>query len=134
MAPSKKHHKKEPEHHKGYETRDAHFKNVMLIGAGLMGLMILILVFVWVLYKVFPEYSSQPGKVPETFTEAVTLPPTPRLQANPYEELVRLHATEDSVLTSYGWNGKDSAFVRIPIARAMETVLANGLPARQADK
>lgn len=106
----------------------------MLTGAGLMGLMVFILIFVWVLYKVFPEHSPQPGKIPETFTQAENPPPTPRLQANPHEELVKLRASEDSILTSYGWSGKDSSFVRIPVERAMEILAKKGLPVRNVEE
>ncbi len=59
------------------------------------------------------------------------LPPEPRLQTNPREDLLKLRASEDATLDSYGWVDKNLGIVRIPIALAMKLTLERGLPARQ---
>ncbi len=56
----------------------------------------------------------------------------PLLQISPPAELARFRASEDSLLESYGWVDPDSGTVRVPIERAMQMVVEEGLPARSA--
>lgn len=58
-------------------------------------------------------------------------PPEPRLQLEPKTDLDVLHAAEDKVLRGWGWVNKDAGTVHVPVKRAMEMLLAKGLPARQ---
>ena len=62
------------------------------------------------------------------------LPPEPRLQANPKQDLRDLRESEDALLKSYGWVDKNNGVVRIPIDEAMKLVLQRGLPARPASE
>jgi hypothetical protein len=48
------------------------------------------------------------------------LPPEPRLQAEPVEDLRRLRDEEDAVLESYAWIDRSQGIVQIPIERAIE--------------
>lgn len=50
------------------------------------------------------------------------LPPPPRLQANPSEEMAAFRARENEILSTYGWIDPNRGVVRIPIERAMELV------------
>jgi hypothetical protein len=59
------------------------------------------------------------------------LPPGPRLQASPEQELRRMRAHENEVLASYGWADPAAGRVRIPIDRAIEVLAARGLPPRR---
>lgn len=59
-------------------------------------------------------------------------PPSPRLQEHPKRDLDTLRAAEDKVLSGYAWVDKGAGVVQVPIERAMEMLLARGLPARQA--
>ena len=59
------------------------------------------------------------------------MPPEPRLQIHPREDLQDLRASEDAILNSYGWVDKNAGIVRIPIDEAMKLILQRGLPARQ---
>jgi hypothetical protein len=56
------------------------------------------------------------------------LPPEPRLQPSPVQDLRQLRAAEEAVLHNYGWVNKQGGIVRIPVDRAMELVLERGLP------
>jgi hypothetical protein len=56
-------------------------------------------------------------------------PPGPRLQSDPNKEMADLRAEEANALSTYAWLSEDKTAARIPIERAMELVLANGLPA-----
>ena len=59
------------------------------------------------------------------------LPPEPRLQTNPRQDLRDLRSAEDAALTSYGWVDKSAGIARIPIGEAMKLTVERGLPARQ---
>jgi hypothetical protein len=55
--------------------------------------------------------------------------PTPRLQTDDgNEEVAELHSREDLLLNHYSWVDRASGKLRIPISRAMELVVQNGLP------
>jgi len=62
------------------------------------------------------------------------LPPEPRLQTNPRQELSDMRAKENVTLYSYGWVDKTAGIVRIPISEAMKLTVERGLPARQTEK
>ena len=57
-------------------------------------------------------------------------PPSPRLQLAPPADLQTFRAREEAELNSYGWINRTAGVVRIPIDRAMELVLQEGLPVR----
>jgi len=59
------------------------------------------------------------------------LPPEPRLQSNPRQDLRDLRAEEDETLGSYRWVDRNNGVVGIPIDEAMKLTLQRGLPARQ---
>jgi hypothetical protein len=54
-------------------------------------------------------------------------PPAPRLQAEPFQDLEELRAAEESQLLTYGWIDEAGGVARIPIERAMELTVENGL-------
>jgi hypothetical protein len=55
-------------------------------------------------------------------------PPAPRLQASPPLFLAALRAGEAKRLGSYGWISPQDDLIHIPIERAMELVLEQGVP------
>ena len=72
----------------------------------------------------------QPGR--HTAINAPALPAFPKLQLSPPMDLQAFHAREEQELESYGWVNRTSGVVRIPIERAMDLVLQQGLPTRTA--
>jgi len=56
--------------------------------------------------------------------------PGPRLQADPPAENAAFAATQRRLLESYGWIDRDAGVVRLPVERALELVLEQGLPTR----
>ncbi len=116
---------------RGFETSDVNAKTVTFAGLALSaGLMIAGILFSWGLYTVFKSYTPEPHAPPRTFVvpDTANLPPVPRLQADPHVALIPFVRQQDSILASYGWVSKDSGIVRIPIERAMELVVKQGLP------
>lgn len=60
------------------------------------------------------------------------LPPEPRLQTNPKQDLRDLRAAEDQILNGYRWVDRNAGVVGIPVNQAMKLTLQRGLPARPA--
>ena len=58
------------------------------------------------------------------------LPPVPRLQQSPANEIYDFRRSEQEFLNSYGWQNRESGIVHIPIAEAMRLTVERGLPAR----
>jgi hypothetical protein len=56
------------------------------------------------------------------------IPPEPRIEVAPFEQLQRLRVQEDHILTTYAWVNKDNGVVRVPIDRAIELLANKGLP------
>ena len=77
------------------------------------------------------EQALSPAASPLAKDYAAKEPPEPRLQINPKTDLERLHAGEAKALSTYAWLDKDKGVVQVPIERAMEMLLAKGLPSRQ---
>lgn len=87
------------------------------------------------IYFLFLYFSSREAhrlapQYPMAIGREQLLPPEPRLQTNPREDLRKLREAEDAVLDSYGWVDRNAGVVRIPIAEAMKLTLERGLPAR----
>jgi hypothetical protein len=56
------------------------------------------------------------------------IPPEPRIEVEPYKQLLDVHAREDHVLSSYAWVDKSQGIVRIPIDQAIDALAKKGLP------
>lgn len=94
-----------------------------------------------VLFTIVAHYSFQalaererlasPTTSPIATQYAAKQPPEPRLQLDPRLDLVAMRAAHDKILGTLAWVDKDAGLVQVPIERAMEMVLAKGLPARQ---
>jgi hypothetical protein len=115
----------------GHEERDVTFRPIVWAGVGALVVMLLIFVFVRWIYSsyVTREATQSPAANPLTSSYGRQLPPEPRLQTKPVQDLRTLHAAEDAVLNSYGWVDRQAGTVRIPIARAMELLAQRGIPA-----
>jgi len=116
-----------------HETSDANVRGVFAFAIGLTVATVFIGFGVWVLFQYFAarEARATPRNYPLA-VEGSRLPPKPRLQTNPRQDLSDLRAREDQQLTSYGWIDKNAGIVRIPIDRAMQLTVERGLPARGA--
>jgi hypothetical protein len=115
-----------------HEERDVNIRAILTFGAGLVVTAIVIHVLVWLLFVYFNarEAAQPPPEYPLAAEQEKRLPPEPRLQTNPREDLRELRAGEDEALTTYGWVDRNGGVVRIPIDEAMKLVVQRGLPAR----
>ncbi len=60
------------------------------------------------------------------------MPPEPRLQSSPRQDLKTMRAHEDWELNHYYWIDKDKGTVAIPIERAMAILAQRGIPPQKA--
>jgi hypothetical protein len=116
----------------GYETSDVNVGGVFIFALGLFITVLVVHLALWMLFAFFAESATSHAvrQYPLAVGHQDRLPPYPRLQVNPREDLRELRSAEDAVLTSYGWVDKSNGFVRIPIDEAMKLTVQRGLPAR----
>ncbi len=116
-----------------HETSDVNISGIFRFAVGLLLTGVAIHLFVWLLVlflaardarRVMPEFPLAAG-------QESRVPPEPRLQTNPRQDLRDLRDDEDTVLTGYGWVDRDAGIARIPIGEAMKLTVERGLPARQ---
>ena len=61
------------------------------------------------------------------------LPPVPRLQQSPSNEIYDYRREQGDLLNRYGWQNREQGTVHIPISEAMRLTVERGLPSRPAD-
>ncbi|MBI2816898.1 MAG: hypothetical protein HYX72_08150 [Acidobacteria bacterium] len=111
----------------GYEKRDANARALLIFAAGLIAILALILILMVVMFRYFSVAQSL-GPPASPFAAERVLPPPPRLQADPREDLQRLREQENANLNSYGWVNPSAGIVKMPIDRAMDRLIQKGLP------
>jgi hypothetical protein len=121
--------------HVRHERSDVNVKAILGVGAGLAGITLALAGVVWLLVVFLSNRAADtaPMEFPLAASHEQRLPPEPRLQTNPREDLAALRQSEERLLRSYGWVDKDAGVVRIPIDEAMKLTLERGLPARTPD-
>ena len=90
---------------------------------------------VWLLFTYFQRREAQSGvrDFPLAVEQQNRMPPEPRLQTNPREDLRVMREREEAILNSYGLD-RDTGAVRIPIQEAMKLTVQRGLPARRGNE
>jgi hypothetical protein len=127
-------HGKDTHSHEGHVSHERRDVDVFQISAFGVGLLLACIVTVFAMWAMFDflykrEDAKNVGGVNNAMQgERQKLPPEPRLQAVPREELKDLRADEDTILTGYGWIDPSKNIVRIPIDEAMDLLAKRGLP------
>jgi hypothetical protein len=118
-----------------HEGSDVNVRAILGFGAGLIVAAVAIHFIVWLLFLYLSgaEATRDTADFPLAAGQAARVPPEPRLQTTPREDLRALKAREEEILSSYGWVDKTTGVVRIPIDEAMKLTLQRGLPARAAE-
>jgi len=119
-----------------HEESDVNVRAILGYGAGLVVVAIVVHVFLFWLQGFYATRTAraQTTVYPMAVGQQDQLPPEPRLQGHPQQELRDLRAKQQSLLTGYGWVNKEAGVARIPIEEAMRIVVDRGLPAREAGK
>ena len=117
-----------------HETSDINIHGVLIFGAGLAFGTVFIGFLVWLLFVYFDARATSTAapQFPLAASQTGRVPPEPRLQTAPRQDLLDLRAKEDELLRSYGWVDKSAGVVRIPIEQAMKLVVERGLPSQSA--
>jgi hypothetical protein len=119
-----------------HETSDVNIAGIFGFGVGLLVVATIVHLLIFVLFRYFEsrEAARVPAEYPLARSQEDRLPPEPRLQTNPRQDLIDLRGKEDEWLGSYGWVDRNAGVVRIPIDEAMRLTLERGLPAREERK
>jgi hypothetical protein len=107
---------------RGPERSDVDARAIVAAGVGLLVVAIVIHAALWLQVRIMAAGSTAPASAPVR-----ALPPEPRLQTAPAQDLASLRAAEDAVLGTYGWVDRQAGVVRIPIERA-KALLAGKSP------
>ena len=115
-----------------HEPSDIDFRAILGIGAGLVAAALVIYALVWLLFLYLSNREAHDAlpEFPLAASQERRLPPEPRLQTDPREDLRVLRQSEDQILQSYGWIDKNAGVVRIPIDEAMKLTVERRLPSR----
>jgi hypothetical protein len=117
----------------GHETRDISTRVVVIFGVALVVGAVIVHAVIWLVYVLLGAQADRvyaAREYPLAPVGAPAQPPAPRLQAKPREELKALRAAEDRRLSGYGWVNPSAGVAYIPIERAMQLTLEQGLPVR----
>lgn len=120
----------------GYEHTDAHAWIIVKFLAWLAVSAIVIHVGLGFFYEVLIQQGMEVGEQPYPLAVAQEqrLPPAPRLQQFPRNDLYEFRTGEESLLQGYGWMNRDAGVVHIPVDEAMRLTLERGLlSSRPAD-
>src|ERR1017187_3363838 len=115
-------------HRPGFEETDV---NVVAVGKFGIALLLVTILAMALLIGVFNYFKTQLGGEAIS-VDPVKVFPEPQLEKTPIPDLKAVREAEDQVLTSYGWVDRQKGVARIPIAKAMDMVVAKGLPVRAA--
>jgi hypothetical protein len=112
-----------------FEHEDASPTGIVVSGIFLAVILIVVFVAMSFSYGIFMKMSPL-GANASPMNDARELPPHPRLQTDPQKEIHDYCAHQADILNNYGWVDQSAGIARIPIDRAMELTIKNGLPSR----
>ena len=119
-----------------HEESDVDFRGIMTFATGLVGVALVVYAIIFGIFRFFEARDgvTVAAEYPLAAAQGHRVPPEPRLQTDPRQDLADLRANEDELLRTYGWVDKNAGVIRIPIDAAMKLTLERGLPARQEPK
>src|SRR5688500_12180481 len=119
-----------------HEESDVNVGAIFRYGIGLAAVALVVHVFLWWLLGGYERQNNgaQTQAFPMASGQQNQLPPAPRLQQNPQQDLRDLHVKQRGVLEEYSWVDKQAGVARIPIEDAMKIVVQRGLPVREIQK
>ena len=118
----------------GHEETDAEIGPLIRFAIFLTLITVVISVLIVGFYKFLDsrEAAEKAPRYPMAVGVERPLPPPPRLQTYPFDDVKVLRKEEAKLLEHYQWISKDAGTVRIPIDRAIELLAERGLPHRAA--
>jgi hypothetical protein len=116
----------------GHETTDAEIAPLVRFAVFLAAITIAIAVATVGFYSFLDarEERANAPRYPLTAGVERPVPPAPRLQTYPFDDIKALRKEEAQLIDHYGWVDKNAGTVRIPVTRAMDLLAERGLPHR----
>jgi hypothetical protein len=125
-------HSENPKHR--HETREAVPRYILYFAAAVAVTVTAGFLVSWGVLVYFRNHPNYPSPESAMSGGRVLPPPgAPRLQTHPDTDLQVYLKHERAILDTYGWIDRRNGVVRIPIQRAMNILLQNGLPARNSE-
>ncbi len=130
--------------HAGHETTDTKIRPLILFGIGLALLSVATFLGMRAMFVALSERDRASDAPRHPLAASIEIPPEPRLEPMPGYDMPPLgpdgerpfatsglaahRRQEQETLDSYGWIDRQAGIVRVPIARAIELTLTEGLP------
>ena len=115
-------------HATAHEDTDVNVRALNMFMMCLVGSLLVTGLLVFWQYRRFENQALANDPPPSPRAEERVMTPGPGLQINELADGVAFQAQQKTELTETAWVSKDEKLVRIPIERAMEQVVKNGLP------
>lgn len=127
-------HESEPRHDDiHFEHTDIFARGVLITGASVFGAVWILFGVVYLCFVLLAHHRAEVSPPPLPITEhGNPMPPEPRLQQSPRQDLKAMRKLEDWQLNHYSWVDKGKGIVAIPIERAMEILAQRGIPAQSS--
>jgi hypothetical protein len=113
----------------GYEHKDADARIIVYSTLGLIVSLVVVCFIVVGIFKAMQDEMPRPAPISRV-EDPNRLPPEPRLQPFPANQLGVLRQHEDDVLDSYGWVDQKAGVVHIPVDKAMDIMAQRGFPVK----
>ena len=119
-----------------HEESDVNVRAILGWGLGLAVVALIVHVFLWWLIGLYEGQvqRAETRTYPLAVGQQDVLPPEPRLQITPQQDMRALHEAQRGRLQGHEWINRDAGVARIPIEDAMRIVVERGLPTREASK
>ncbi len=102
-----------------HEGADLNVKLVVRTGTVLATTLVVLIGLLVLFFRHLEHVYSHRTSEAAPIVTAADLPPAPRLQTNPWDDLHGVQAREDRHLTRYAWVDRAQGVAQIPIERAM---------------
>jgi hypothetical protein len=109
---------------RGHEPPDVATVRVVLVGVALISILMLACVVVFAWLKV--RHITASNTTGAAMIDARSIPPEPRLEADPDRVLRDYQHEQQAALDSYRWIDRSNGVVQIPIERAMQLLVERG--------
>lgn len=116
----------------GHESSGVPLKPLRLVVAGFIVTAVIIHLALVGYASLLGAQHRHFGRVDQVRPNQVPAYPAPALQVNPQVDLQTYRTRADHDLNRYGWIDQGHGVAKIPIERAMDLLLARGLPVRPA--
>jgi hypothetical protein len=115
-----------------HERKDVNIRPIVTFIVVLFIVAVVIHIGLWLLYGYFTTDQAKAEPPAPPLAETRRVPPPPRLQVAPEQDLDQYRTGEETKLNSYGWVDKGAGVVHIPIDRAMDLLVEKGVSSRPA--